>query len=65
MSKTPSCFAAADGNAGWFYEWAGDIQGVGVAHRKDSEYLKSLPDGTENNNLSNLPSVTEEEVNLK
>ena len=44
---------------------SGDIQGVGIAHRKDSEYLKSLPDGTENNNLSNLPSVTEEEVNLK
>lgn len=38
---------------------AGDIRGVGVAHRKDSEYLKSLPDETENNNLGNLPSVTE------
>lgn len=38
---------------------AGDIQGVGVAHRKDSEYLKALPDGTENNNLGNLPSVSE------
>lgn len=38
---------------------AGDIQGVGVAHRNNSEYLKSLPDGTENNNLSNLPSVSE------
>ena len=37
---------------------SGDIQGVGVAHRKDSEYLKSLPDGTENNNLGNLPSVS-------
>lgn len=37
---------------------AGEIQGVGVAHRKDSEYLKSLPDGTENNNLSHLPSVS-------
>ncbi|MBQ3517016.1 MAG: DUF3892 domain-containing protein [Lachnospiraceae bacterium] len=37
---------------------AGDIKGVGVAHRKDSEYLKSLPDGTENNNLGNLPSVS-------
>lgn len=37
---------------------AGDIQGVGVAHRKDSEYLKSLPDGTEDNNLSNLPSIS-------
>uniref|UniRef100_UPI00405610F8 DUF3892 domain-containing protein n=1 Tax=Agathobacter sp. TaxID=2021311 RepID=UPI00405610F8 len=38
---------------------AGNIQGVGVAHRKGSEYLKSLPDGTENNNLGNLPSVSE------
>ena len=37
---------------------AGDIKGVGVAHRRDTEYLKSLPDGTENNNLGNLPSVT-------
>lgn len=37
---------------------AGDIRGVGIAHRKDSEYLKSLPDGTENNNLGNLPSVS-------
>jgi len=41
---------------------AGDIKGVGVAHRKDSEYLKSLPDGTENNNLGNLPSVSESET---
>lgn len=38
---------------------SGDIQGVGVAHRKDSEYLKALPDGTKNNNLGNLPSVSE------
>ena len=36
---------------------AGEIRGVGVAHRKDTEYLKSLPDGTENNNLSSLPTV--------
>ena len=41
---------------------AGDIKGVGVAHRKDSEYLKSLPDGTESNNLSNLPSVSASQV---
>lgn len=40
----------------------GGIKGVGIAHRKDSEYLKSLPDGTESNNLSNLPSVTESEL---
>lgn len=38
----------------------GEIQGVGVAHRKDSEYLKALPDGRENNNLGNLPSVSKE-----
>jgi hypothetical protein len=40
----------------------GDIKGVGIAHRKDSEYLKSLPNGTEGNNLSNLPSITESEL---
>lgn len=38
---------------------AGQIQGVGISHRKDSEYLKSLPDGTEDNNLGNLPSISE------
>ncbi|MBO5372810.1 MAG: DUF3892 domain-containing protein [Lachnospiraceae bacterium] len=36
---------------------AGEIAGVGVAHRKDTEYLKSIPDGTDNNNLSHLPTV--------
>lgn len=36
---------------------AGEIRGVGVAHRKDTEYLKSLPDGAESNNLSSLPTV--------
>lgn len=36
----------------------GGIQGVGVATNKGEEYLKSLPDGAENNNLSNLPSIT-------
>lgn len=36
----------------------GEIKNVGIAHRKYTEYLKSLPDGTENNNLSNLPSVS-------
>ena len=35
----------------------GGITGVGVATRKGNEYLKSLPDGSENNNLSNLPTV--------
>ncbi len=36
----------------------GGIQGVGVSSRNGSEYLKSLPDGSESNNLSSLPSVT-------
>ena len=39
----------------------GDIKGVGVAHRGDTEYLKSIPDGSENNNLGNLPAVSPEE----
>ena len=37
---------------------SGELKGVGVAHRKDTEYLKSIPDGTEDNNLGNLPSVS-------
>ncbi len=36
----------------------GEIAGVGIAHRGDTEYLKSIPDGSENNNLGNLPSVS-------
>nr|WP_246105657.1 DUF3892 domain-containing protein [Sporomusa termitida] len=37
----------------------GGIQGVGVAIRNGTEYLKSLPDENEENNLDNLPSVTQ------
>jgi hypothetical protein len=36
----------------------GQIAGVGIAHRGDTEYLKAIPDGSENNNLSNLPAVS-------
>jgi hypothetical protein len=36
----------------------GGIHGVGVSERDGNEYLKSLPDGTESNNLNNLPSVS-------
>lgn len=36
---------------------AGEIKGVGVAHNKDTEYLKSIPDNSESNNLSSLPTV--------
>lgn len=35
----------------------GGIRGVGVATRNGNEYLKSLPDDNEGNNLSSLPSV--------
>ena len=36
----------------------GEIAGVGIAHRKDSEYLKSIPNGSENDNLGSLPSCS-------
>ena len=36
----------------------GQIAGVGIAHRGDSEYLKAIPNGDENDNLGNLPSVS-------
>ncbi len=35
----------------------GGIQGVGIANRKGNQYLKSLPDEEEGNNLGNLPSI--------
>jgi hypothetical protein len=36
----------------------GGIYGVGISERDGTEYLKSVPDGTESNNLNNLPSIT-------
>lgn len=36
----------------------GGIADVGIAHRGNTEYLKSLPDGSDSNNLSNLPSIS-------
>jgi len=38
----------------------GEIAGVGIATNQGTEYLKSLPDQSEGNNLSNLPSVTQD-----
>lgn len=40
----------------------GGIRDVGVSSRNGNEYLKSLPDGTEDNNLGNLPAVTRESL---
>lgn len=37
----------------------GDIRGVGIAHRNSTQYLKALPDGSETNNLSSLPTVSQ------
>ena len=31
---------------------------VGIADRRDTKHLKSIPDGSENNNLGNLPTVS-------
>ena len=36
----------------------GQIAVVGIAHRGDTENLKTFPDDSENNNLGNLPSVS-------
>jgi hypothetical protein len=35
----------------------GEIRGVGISARNGEEYLKSIPDETEANNLSHLPTV--------
>jgi len=37
----------------------GEIKGVGIAKRSGNEYLKSLPDEEDNNNLGNLPTVSQ------
>ena len=39
----------------------GQIAGVGIAHRGETEYLKAIPNGDENDNLGNLPSVSPKE----
>ena len=39
----------------------GQIADVGIAHRGDTEYLKSIPNGSENDNLGNLPAVSPEQ----
>lgn len=36
------------------------IRGVVVAVKKDTEYLRALPDDSENNNLGNLPAVSKD-----
>lgn len=39
---------------------SGEIKNVGIAHKKDTVYLKSIPDPTGKNNLSNLATLIEE-----
>lgn len=36
----------------------GGIRGVAIASRNGSEYLRSLPDGSQSNNLGDLPSTS-------
>mgnify|MGYP003508334162 CR=1 FL=1 len=36
----------------------GLISNVAIAHRGDNEYLKSIPNSNENDNLGNLPSTS-------
>ena len=36
----------------------GGIRGVAIASRNGSEYLRSLPDGSESNNLGDLPRTS-------
>lgn len=36
----------------------GEIRGVGIAHRGETQYLKSIPDSSESNNLGSLPSFS-------
>lgn len=40
----------------------GGIQGVGIATNQGKEYLKSLPDGNEGNNLGSLPSISQNNI---
>lgn len=35
------------------------IRGVAVAVKKGTEYLRTLPDGSEENNLGSLPTVSQ------
>lgn len=35
----------------------GEIKGVGISKRSGTEYLKSLPDQSQENNLSSLPTI--------
>lgn len=37
----------------------GGIKNVGIASNKGSEYLKSIPDSDKNNNLDDLPSISQ------
>lgn len=38
----------------------GGIQGVDITTNKGTEYLKSLPDRSEENNLGSLPSISKD-----
>ncbi len=37
----------------------GEIKNVGIATNQGNEYLRSLPDDQETNNIDNLPTITD------
>ena len=37
----------------------GEIRNVGISSRKGNEYLKSVPDDSEDNNIGNLPAISD------
>ncbi|BCN29498.1 DUF3892 domain-containing protein [Anaeromicropila herbilytica] len=43
----------------------GEIEGVIVSKRKDTEYLKGIPDGNETNNLGALSSISVKEDTIQ
>lgn len=42
----------------------GGIRGVAIASRNGNEYLRSLPDGSESNNLGDLPTASAESLRM-
>jgi len=41
---------------------SGEIADVGIGIRNGNEYLKSLPDASEGNNLSSLPTLAKDDL---
>lgn len=55
--------SVVDKQAGVTLAKQGGIKDVAVAVNSGTEYLKSIPDETEDNNLGNLPSISDDSSN--